>query len=877
MQKRNGNQSYTAKAPALAWVSPATQWTNLTRASLLQFEAFLPTGSNKNWNNSSNSTIGRIDPRSPNTTNKKTWEWQLKAQPPDNSEPHQEIWIYEDVASQLCITIIRSPSRAKKPQIQQAIPNPRNWWQRTSQQTPVVQNTVQPPRERATGNKSEQKERETSRSPRRGNNNEVAQTQIDPAESQPISSSNPSAHFHTNNLPIDPDDAIRQGWQEVDVGGSGDCGYRAVAAARQKAKKGETLNKEQAKEQGAELRAMTCLHAQKHLERFKSFWGPDPLETSEHRNGKPAPKDIGEWINLQANPKVWICGLALLALAEKTGLVIVTWKKTDREWVRATFASKFSRHTACIAKGERPVVIILRNGHYTYLSPPEAVGVPRTWMNDTKDKLTIDLTGNGRSSSHRTPSVHTIQHSTGTCRNSVVGVQLAHVVTTSGVRPRRHRVPAGSPSSRPDRPAQHNSHTQQQSPSSTHKCNTGIQHRLTGKQQPPTGNPPAEELIWTCSICSTVIKGHSKKQLVYRRINHMNLRHPGAPKRPEDRPFNPPLPIVHATNLIPPEQRAWSCAFCDHGLPFLSSRKQHEKSVRFHYQTKHKKRVVNHKTRHAALAKRRKASGAPPRILKRWSNSTEKDLHVNGHDLVQWEPHDKSIIGNWRPHLHRYTCRLCRKINVFSRVSKNSCTKTGGDCYWHVLPDQEKRKLLSIWQLTMQEAENLIPKPPNKKPKFEITKDLATVKKNRLVEQGIEPHPGPHLPHGHPVSTPILIKTINVQGVPGAWRALNAWSSTVLLLQDTPFSHEEFKAFSRSARSRHYKAYHVEASKDSGRPNGGVTTLVPTYLRQQPLSSTAGNVQICMIEGTAVINTYAFPVEQTKHAETVHHIMQHVY
>lgn len=37
---------------------------------------------------------------------------------------------------------------------------------------------------------------------------------------------------------------------------------------------------------------------------------------SEHRNGKPAPKDIGDWINLQASPKVWVCGLAL-ALAEK--------------------------------------------------------------------------------------------------------------------------------------------------------------------------------------------------------------------------------------------------------------------------------------------------------------------------------------------------------------------------------------------------------------------------------------------------------------------------------------------------------------------------------------------------------------------------------
>lgn len=46
-----------------------------------------------------------------------------------------------------------------------------------------------------------------------------------------------------------------------------------------------------------------------------------------------------------------------------------------------------------------------------------------------------------------------------------------------------------------------------------------------------------------------------------------------------------------------------------------------------------------------------------------------------------------------------------------------------------------------------------------------------------------------------PGDTTDLIKTTNVQGTPGAWRALSTWSNTVLLLQDTPFSHKEFKSF----------------------------------------------------------------------------------
>lgn len=314
-------------------------------------------------------------------------------------------------------------------------------------------------------------------------------------------------------------------------------------------------------------------------------------------------------------------------------------------------------------------------------------------------------------------------------------------------------------------------------------------------------------------------------------------------KRPENRPFEPPLPIVHASNMIPHEQRAWTCAFCDHGLPYLTSKSQRQKSVRFHYQTKHKHRVVNHKTKQAAFAKRKKANNAPPRVLKRWSNNTEKDVNINGHDLVKWEPIDSSIIGTWRPHLHRYTCRLCRKINVYSRVSKNVCAKAGGDCYWHRLPDNEKHKLLSIWKLTLQEAENIIPKPPDKKAKFEITKELATFDKNRLVQQGIEPNPGPHHTRRKSVPKPILIKTINVQGIPGAWRALEAWSNTVLLAQDTPFSSEELKSFSRAARPITW----LLAKPQEDLTEVSLRWYQPT-MRQQPLYTTDGNIQICVIE-----------------------------
>lgn len=92
--------------------------------------------------------------------------------------------------------------------------------------------------------------RDASRSPRR--KAETAPTQLDEQSSQP-SCEDKTHTILASTLPLDPDSALLQGWVEKDVGGSGDCGYRAIAAARHRIKTGEFLTKETAKTEGAEL------------------------------------------------------------------------------------------------------------------------------------------------------------------------------------------------------------------------------------------------------------------------------------------------------------------------------------------------------------------------------------------------------------------------------------------------------------------------------------------------------------------------------------------------------------------------------------------------------------------------------------------------
>ena len=47
------------------------------------------------------------------------------------------------------------------------------------------------------------------------------------------------------------------------------------------------------------------------------------------------------WLDDMSNPHTWINGLVLMALASKTGLSVITWRKKGDSWFRATLAPDF--------------------------------------------------------------------------------------------------------------------------------------------------------------------------------------------------------------------------------------------------------------------------------------------------------------------------------------------------------------------------------------------------------------------------------------------------------------------------------------------------------------------------------------------------------
>ena len=116
--------------------------------------------------------------------------------------------------------------------------------------------------------------------------------------------------------------------------------------------------------------------------------------------------DLHEWIENQPDPKTWACSYSLQAIAERTGMPIVVFKKQEDsdQWIRTLFASKFSRGKACAARQEH----VLEKHHYTYLTPPSEGKIPPTWLagESNPDCAVIDFTGDGESTG--TASVHTM-------------------------------------------------------------------------------------------------------------------------------------------------------------------------------------------------------------------------------------------------------------------------------------------------------------------------------------------------------------------------------------------------------------------------------------------------------------------------------------
>ena len=227
----------------------------------------------------------------------------------------------------------------------------------------------------------------------------------------------------------------------------------------------------------------------------------------------------------------------------------------------------------------------------------------------------------------------------------------------------------------------------------------------------------------------------------------MQFRHRDIPLKQRATRINR-LQVVEASN-IPLEERDWTCPFCPLGLPKLAGYHQKQQCVRHHYDTAHKRRDTSYAATRKARAKQRQNNKrSQPFLTNGYARATAKriaaqnrDMNIGDHQLQQFAPDWPTwpyTKHTGKPPERRgflFTCQKCLRIGLYQKKSwLIPCKGTAHKPVpqerqrWEQLKDGNRQKLLSIWGLTKRQADR----------RFE-----------KLVEDGIEPHPGPSSTQHH--------------------------------------------------------------------------------------------------------------------------------
>eukprot|EP00438_Fugacium_kawagutii_P027936 Skav234349 [mRNA] locus=scaffold1274:44908:49002:+ [translate_table: standard] len=490
----------------------------------------------------------------------------------------------------------------------------------------------------------EQDNRGRSRSPQREPSKEGASTKV---ARKTATDAEPKAAIVVPDL--DPfDEAINQGYVIHDQKGTGDCGFRSIAASIAYAADGQCLTEEQSRLQGAKLRASAVSHIRRNKDKFLRFFAKDADA------GANAPAQLDAWLNKMGQPHSWIDGVALAAVAVRTGLPIVTWRKRGEGWFRATlYPPDFKDGVARGKKDATPVVLVLSNDHYRWVAPPAGVEIPINRLRESMLPPPNEFSGSAKRSaadrdSEATPSVHTLVQAASssavpslhTLRPSAKKTKVTKSGGASSATPSVHTLARFKTSSG-------------QSGRSTvrARASTADDFRVQKRQDLKVLEPSNARLlgdagqhVWTCALCKghTVFTAASRVKLREKRANHLAKRHPN--HEPGQDTLRKQTSLVEPSERIPVANRGWNCPWCAKGLPHLP-RYQKEISVKAHFAKEHPKRRRDPKAvRYENFKKDKEADPIFHRKfkelavkLRQYHDNKRKDADSRGHQLVWFD------------------------------------------------------------------------------------------------------------------------------------------------------------------------------------------------------------------------------------------------
>jgi hypothetical protein len=395
---------------------------------------------------------------------------------------------------------------------------------------------------------------------------------------------------------------------------------------------------------GATLRVQVATHIIKHEKDYKPMFSPDVSATTVEREDGDIPTCWSSWLSAIRRHKRWICGLTIKAAAARLGVqVIVVLRAKDGSWGNPMAIGEPKKK-----KKETPVILGLNEaqGHYTLLIPNSPTDVPASWL---------------------------------------MAAQLDHFTSQNALRGAGSEA-AGNwlPSATPSRDSSRDVRSRASSsrfwlPKATPSKSKAMS---SAARTLPTKRPLPEEeanvddaeeffepFVWTCGICQLQLTAHSRPALSKQRAAHVASRHKGHHKEAGE--LREKLEVVAASESLPVAERAWSCPYCNVGLPFLS---KHLLALsKAAHMTKAHSKVAH---RGAQIAKkmwkkwRKDPESVPSLKAGRFARSVtmkskylaKRDLSKCGHALVPVEI-DWSVLpdsaASTRKKLTSSTCKHC--------------------------------------------------------------------------------------------------------------------------------------------------------------------------------------------------------------------------
>ena len=194
---------------------------------------------------------------------------------------------------------------------------------------------------------------------------------------------------------------LPEGWDFHEVGGSGDCAFRAIAWALSRAQNKKIEDPEALQREAARLRLLSVGHIGNHAPRFSESWAADPEESKSDRAGQTSPiTTFAEYKEAAAGRHFYADGIMLQALSERIACPLVAWAWNPEldMWNRSVIAPWFtSDSTAGVGKKGSPLVLALRGKHCRALESSSSSGgnIPTAWLRQTSARPRAEFRGGG--------------------------------------------------------------------------------------------------------------------------------------------------------------------------------------------------------------------------------------------------------------------------------------------------------------------------------------------------------------------------------------------------------------------------------------------------------------------------------------------------